>query len=163
MNTQICIHTKKHEDLKQNIFISELRQKSGREKRRRDARGSNIPDDLTAPRKVIMIVITMIMVMIIIIDYVSNPKHGHPKGRSGARRGTAEHGGARRGTAGHGVARWRGGAEQDGGTAERCTQGTPSITMSRSAKSCFLEVSSEARTNEIVCEPNGGTRRAVDN
>ena len=91
----------------------------------------------------------------------SNPKPGHPTGgagRSGARRGGA----ARRSRAGRVAIRGQakgGGARRNRGWAEPFAQGMTFRFDPQSAIRLGLLFGSTK--NEILCKPNRGTRRAV--
>ena len=78
---------------------------------------------------------------------LSNPKPGHTTGGSGR--------GARRGG---GAGPGRTGRRQNSSPRRQA-----SLVPSKASKTRLLNVSPEARTSEILCKPNGGTKSAVDN
>ena len=77
---------------------------------------------------------------------MSSPKPGHTTG--GSRRGAGRGGGAGSGKIGY----------RQNNPPRR--QGSP--VPSKASRTYCLNVSSEARTNEILCKPNAGTKSAVD-
>ena len=87
----------------------------------------------------------------------------HGGGAGGLERAGLELAGPGRGGAGRGGS-GRGGAGQGGKGRRRvgAPRKQPSILPSREPKTTLLDISSEARTNEILCKPNRGTQRAVD-
>ena len=77
-------------------------------------------------------------IYIYIYIYLSNPKPGHTTGRAG-----------------------RGGGAEQGGVGRRqvgAPRKQPASLPAKSPKTAVRDLSSEARTNEILCKPSRGTR-----
>ena len=109
----------------------------------------------------IHIIIVTIIIIIIIIKIPLESKTRTYHGGGGAGQHTAAgRSGAGRGWAGRGGA---GRAGRGGTAAGRCAQPTTIHLPSKAPKTTPLDVSSEARTHEILCKTNRGVQRAVDN